>query len=135
MLRLASQNDGAMTSSSEVTSSSSSSSSAAASAGFSATSMFINAFFSTNINSPMTRESFEFLQDLDDSFGEQPTYTTHQQRYHQDTIMNRFMTQHNNNSSTVPVITTGIWWRSPTFIYQWNNIVASSSGWGLFIFP
>ncbi|CAH1709312.1 unnamed protein product [Aphis gossypii] len=106
MLRLASQNDGAMTSSSEVTSSSSSSSSAAASAGFSATSMFINAFFSTNINSPMTRESFEFLQDLDDSFGEQPTYTTHQQRYHQDTIMNRFMTQHNNNSSTVPVITT-----------------------------
>ncbi|XP_060866718.1 ecdysone receptor-like isoform X2 [Metopolophium dirhodum] len=105
MLRLASQNDGAMTSSSEVTSSSSSSS-AAASTGFSATSMFINAFFSTNINSPMTRESFEFLQDLDDSFGEQPTYTTHQQRYHQDTIMNRFMTQHNNNSSTVPLITT-----------------------------
>uniref|UniRef100_A0A2H8TVB9 Ecdysone receptor n=1 Tax=Melanaphis sacchari TaxID=742174 RepID=A0A2H8TVB9_9HEMI len=106
MLRLASQNDVAMTSSSEVTSSSSSSSSAAASAGFSATSMFINAFFSTNINSPMTRESFEFLQDLDDSFGEQPIYTTHQQRYHQDTIMNRFMTQHNNNnSSTIPVIT------------------------------
>jgi len=104
MLRLVSQqNDGAMTSSPEVTSSSSSS---AAATGFSATSMFINAFFSTNV-SPMTRESFEFLQELDDSFGEQPSYS-HQQRYQQDAIMNRFMTQHNNNnipSSAVPMIT------------------------------
>lgn len=98
MLRLASQNDGSMTSSSEVTSSSSS----AATAGFSATSMFINAFFSTN-SSPMTRESLEFLQDLDDSFGEQPVYT-HQQRYHQDTIMNRFMTQHNTVQTPMPMI-------------------------------
>lgn len=50
----------------------------------------------------MTRESLEFLQELDDSFGEQPSYTQ-QQRYHQDALMNRFMTQH--NPSVVPMIT------------------------------
>ncbi|XP_050545380.1 ecdysone receptor-like isoform X2 [Daktulosphaira vitifoliae] len=95
MLRLASQNDGAMTSSSEVTSSS-------AAAGFSATSMFINAFFNTN-SSPMTRESFEFLQELDDSFGEQPYHHHHHyshggqpphqqhQMPHDTSIVNRFM--------------------------------------------
>lgn len=113
MLRLASQNDGAMTSSSEVTSSSSSS----AAAGFSTTSMFINAFFSTN-STPMTRESFEFLQELDDSFGEQPSYTQ-QQRYQQDSIMNRFMTQHN---SSVPMITG----KKAVFHYllpQWYNCI------------
>jgi len=66
--------------------------------------MFINAFFSTN-SSPMTRESFEFLQELDDSFGEQPSYT-HQQRYQQDAIMNRFVTsQHNPSAAAAPVIT------------------------------
>ncbi|XP_050421434.1 ecdysone receptor [Adelges cooleyi] len=109
MLRLASQNDGAMTSSSEVTSSSSAA--AAAAAGFSATSMFINAFFNTN-SSPMTRESIEFLQELDDSFGEPPYHHHHQHHHYNNTAgsqphhhhqfhdVNRFMAH-----ATVPMVT------------------------------